>query len=73
MKAFEFPGHMMSDGRLAFPDDVRNALTANRIVRVLLLVDEPEDAGEDEAWSRVAARQLPTQYGKADDIYDRVP
>ena len=73
MKAYEFPVPVTADGHLNLPDNLRRILQAHAVVRILVLVDEPAEMADDEAWPRLGAEQLLARHGDSDDIYDRVP
>lgn len=72
MKVYEFPGKVDSRGNLEVPNDVVELLPDNETVRVIIVVDEPNDTNEDADWSRLAAEQFLKGYADVDAIYDNV-
>ena len=70
MKAYEFPVKVTSDGRLTLPDTLSEFLPRNQVVRVIVLVSEPSDKEESEAWSHLTAEQFFAGYTEDDPIYD---
>lgn len=48
MKAYEFPGKVVSGGKLELPDDLVKLLPDTQTVRVIILVSEPTDADIEE-------------------------
>ena len=41
-------------------------------IRLIALLDEPDDKEYDSDWSRVTAEQFLAGYGDADSIYDTI-
>lgn len=72
MKAYEFPIKVTSEGKLELPDALLKLLPNNQVVRVIILVSEPTDVEEQEAWSRLTAGQILAGYSEADSIYDKI-
>lgn len=72
MKAYEFPVKVTSEGRLELPDALSKLLPSNQIVRVIILVNEPTEGGEQMAWSRLTAEQFLAGYSEADAVYDGI-
>ena len=80
MKAYEFPVRVTEEKKLEFSDDLLNALPANEVVRLILLVDDPEERAtrllqqreDDEVWERLTVDQFLDGYSEADSIYDKV-
>jgi len=72
MKAYEFPTKVTPDGKLELPDKLLKLLSDNQIVRVIILISEPTDIGEQSAWFRLTAEQFFAGYSEADSIYDKV-
>ena len=71
MRVYEFPAKINPKGSLDLPDELAKLLPDDRIVRVIIVVDETTDE-EDAAWSQLAAEQLLAQYDDADEVYDRI-
>lgn len=72
MKAYEFSVKVNPEGHLEFPEALSELLPRDQIVRVIILVHEPTDFEEQEAWSRLTTEQFFAGYSEADAIYDRV-
>lgn len=72
MKVYEFPGKVDSGGNLEVPNDVLELLPDNGTVRVIIVVEEPTDTGENADWSRLGAEQFLKGYADVDAIYDNV-
>jgi hypothetical protein len=72
MRAYEIPVRVSSDGRLELPESLMKLLPANEVVRVIVLVAEPDDTQEQRTWNHLAAEQFLAGYDDADSIYDRV-
>ncbi|MFQ4146784.1 hypothetical protein [Chlorogloeopsis sp. ULAP02] len=71
MKAYEFPAKVTSEGKIELPDTVLHQLSHDQQVKVIILVNEPnEDEEDDKAWHRLAAKQLLKGYSEEDAIYD---
>jgi hypothetical protein len=70
MKAYEFPGRIAQDGNIPLPEAVRSELRAEQVVRVILLVDEPEPSEDEAAWAELSARQFFEGYAQEDAVYD---
>jgi len=72
MKAYEFEARIMPDGKLDIPAAVMKRLPQKQAVRVIILIGEPMDVYEQQAWSRLTAEQFLAGYSEADAIYDRL-
>ncbi len=72
MKAYEFPVKVTHGGTVQLPDTLLNLLPSDRVVRVIILVNEPEDRKEEADWSRLTAEQFLAGYSSADAVYDRI-
>jgi hypothetical protein len=70
MKAYEFPVQISAEGLLEIPAPVGELLPRGEIVRVILLVREPEDLFEQKQWNEFAAREFSAGYAASDSIYD---
>jgi hypothetical protein len=71
VKAYEFPAKVSQDGSVELPEGLVDRLPENHVVRVIILVDEPEDA-DDAAWIRLSLDQFLAGYAEEDAIYDKV-
>jgi hypothetical protein len=72
MKAYELPVKVSSEGKLELPEGLPALLPCGQIVQMIILVPEPTDLEEQEAWSRLTAEQFLAGYNEADAIYDRI-
>jgi len=72
VKAYEFPIKVMPEGTVQLPETLVALLPHGQVVRVIILVSEPEDLEEKAAWSRLATEQFLAGYSAADAIYDRI-
>ncbi|NPV09877.1 MAG: hypothetical protein HPY83_18190 [Anaerolineae bacterium] len=72
MKAFEFPVKVLRGGKIQLPEHVLKQLPGDGVVRVIVLLNEPGDREEGEAWSRLAAQQFLSGYAAADAVYDTI-
>ncbi|MDL1895476.1 hypothetical protein FBQ82_04345 [Anaerolineae bacterium CFX7] len=70
MKAYEFPTKISSEGTLEIPTPVKEILPRGEIVRVILLVQEPEDLYEQKQWATLTAKEFFAGYVESDSIYD---
>lgn len=73
MKAYEFPANVTTEGKIELPDVILQQLANNQQVKVILLVNEPTEAEQEEAaWQRLTAKQLLKGYSEEDAIYDMI-
>ena len=72
MKAYEFQTRVTPDGKLDVPEALSEELQSQRVVRVIVLISEPTDVYEEQAWSRLTAEQFLAGYDDADAVYDRL-
>jgi hypothetical protein len=78
MRAYEFPAKVTATGNLEVPTALLDLLSADQTVRVIVLVEEPSDAGrmsaeeEDAAWERLGDEEFLAGYSEADAVYDRI-
>jgi hypothetical protein len=71
MKAYEIPVEVTEDGKIELPDVLLAWLPRHQRVRIIILVPEPADQGEDSEWSRLAAAQFMEGYSQSDSVYDK--
>ena len=71
MKAYEFPIKVNAEGKLDIPSAITEILPSGQVVRLIILIREPEDVDEQAAWADLAAEQFLAGYSEADAIYDR--
>lgn len=72
MKAYEFLAQPTPEGKLQLPEAISQVLSTNQTIKVILLIDEPEDSSEKIDWSQFTAEQFLAGYSKADAIYDQI-
>jgi len=72
MKAYEFPIKITTEGKLLLPEALLKLLPENQVVRVIILISEPQDLEEQLYWSRLTAEQFFAGYSETDAIYDRI-
>ncbi|PSB26042.1 hypothetical protein [Stenomitos frigidus] len=72
MKAYEFPAHITTDGKLELPDSVLPRSLNNQTVRVIVLIDETDAVAEQQQWQALTATQFLTGYSPVDAIYDEL-
>jgi hypothetical protein len=71
MKAYKFPAHITTDGKLELPDTPLPRSLNNQAVRVIILVNETETlAAESSTWANLTATQFLAGYSAVDAIYD---
>jgi len=71
MKAYELPAKITPEGNLELPEPLRRLLPAGKAARVIILISDPADADEQNAWERLTVDQFGSGYGAADAVYDR--
>jgi hypothetical protein len=72
MKAYEFSCKVTPEGRLELPEALTKLLPVNQVVRVIILLNEPTEREDEEAWARLTAEQFLTGYSAADAVYDAI-
>lgn len=72
MKAYELPVKVTPEGKLELPETLRSLLPRDQVIRLIILIPEPTDSEEQEAWARLAAEQFLGGYSEADSIYDTI-
>jgi bifunctional DNA-binding transcriptional regulator/antitoxin component of YhaV-PrlF toxin-antitoxin module len=72
MKAYELTTKVTSGGEIRLPEQVRQELPAESVVRVIVLIDEPQDPAGGGPWNRLTAEQFLAGYDDADRVYDSV-
>ncbi|NLS77810.1 MAG: hypothetical protein GXY76_11175 [Chloroflexi bacterium] len=70
MRAYELPVKIASEGTIRLPEDLAELLPRDRMLRLIILVDESE-AGERADWAKLAAEQFLAGYAAADAVYDK--
>ncbi|MBE9137492.1 hypothetical protein IQ254_09755 [Nodosilinea sp. LEGE 07088] len=71
MKAYELPATVMANGHLTWPDFQLDPALKDAQVRVIVLVDEAKDIGDDE-WLQAAAQNPAFDFlsDPEEDIYE---
>jgi hypothetical protein len=72
MRAYEFPLKMTPEGKLEVPESLIRQLPQSRAGRVIVLVEDPSETGEDMSWRQVSQEQFLAGYDEKDAIYDTV-
>lgn len=72
MKAYELPTKVIPGGVIQLPDTLAELLPDDQVVRIIILVSEPEDVEEKTDWSRLTAEQFFAGYSAGDAVYDRI-
>ncbi len=72
MRAYEIPAQVTSEGKIELPESLLKHLPREQPVRIIILVNEPIDQSEDDAWNILAAEQFLAGYSEADSIYDKL-
>ncbi|OQX02926.1 MAG: hypothetical protein BWK80_56825 [Desulfobacteraceae bacterium IS3] len=72
MKAYEFPVKVMPGGTIQLPAPLSEQIPKNQHVRVIILVNDPENAEERADWNRLTSEQFLAGYSNADEAYDRI-
>ncbi|MBI4675074.1 MAG: hypothetical protein HY741_25825 [Chloroflexi bacterium] len=70
MKAYEFPIRVSAEGTLELPSLLSELLPHGEVVRVILLVREPEDSYEQKQWAFLTAKEFFAGYAESDSLYD---
>jgi hypothetical protein len=70
MKAYEFPAHITADGKLELPDAALPRSLKSQAVRVIILINETENALEQTAWTDLTTTQFLAGYSSVDAVYD---
>jgi hypothetical protein len=70
MKTLEFDASLNPDQTLTVPPAVADQVPPGRMVRVLLMVAEPD---EEKDWNQLTAMEFFKGYAESDAIYDELP
>jgi hypothetical protein len=71
MKAYEMPLEIDRDGKIELPEAIARQIPPGRKARVIILVPDPADVGEQAVWNCLTAEQFLSGYAEADAVYDR--
>ena len=65
MKAYEYHAEILPDGHLSIPDTLKDKLTGESKIRVMLLLDN-----ENARWRNFTVSEFMKGYSEKDPIYD---
>ena len=65
MKAYEYLAEILPDGHLSIPENLKDKLTGESKIRVMLLLED-----ENTLWNNFAMSQFMEGYSERDAIYD---
>jgi hypothetical protein len=71
MRAYELPVKIGPEGQIDLPKSITRLLPPGKTARVLILVPDPSDVEEQNAWYQLAGEQFVAGYAEADAVYDR--
>jgi len=67
MRAYEYMAELLPDGHLSVPEKIKNILTGESKIRVMLLLED-----EDAAWHNFTVAEFMSGYDAKDAIYDNL-
>jgi hypothetical protein len=67
MKAYEYYAEILPDGHLSIPDKIKNILTGESKIRVMLLLED-----EEAVWRNFTVAEFMSGYNEKDAIYDNL-
>jgi len=67
MKAYEYYAEILPDGHLSIPEKIKEMLTGESKIRVMLLLED-----EETAWRNFAVSEFMSGYDAKDSIYDKL-
>ncbi|MBS4059463.1 MAG: hypothetical protein KG029_03610 [Bacteroidetes bacterium] len=67
MRAYEYMAELLPDGHLSVPEKIKNILTGESKIRVMLLLEDDE-----EAWRNFTVAEFMSRYDEKDAIYDNL-
>lgn len=67
MKAYEYYAEVLPDGHLSVPENLKNKLTTDSKIRVMLLLEDDENI-----WNVHTMSQFLKGYSGKDAIYDKL-
>lgn len=67
MKAYEYYAEVLPDGHLSLPEGLREKISGDAKVRVMVLVED-----EDSSWNNFAMAQFLKGYSEKDALYDNL-
>ncbi|MEW6740096.1 MAG: hypothetical protein ACOYU2_04625 [Nitrospirota bacterium] len=67
MRAYEYMAELLPDGHLSVPEKIKNMLTGESKIRVMLLLED-----EEAAWRNFTVAEFMSGYDEKDAIYDNL-
>ena len=67
MKAYEYYAEIMPDGHLSLPEDLKNKVSRESKIRVMLLLED-----EENEWNDMTISQFLNGYSVGDAVYDKL-
>jgi hypothetical protein len=67
MRAYEYIAELLPDGHLSVPEKIKNMLTGESKIRVMLLLED-----EEAAWRNFTVAEFMSGYDEKDAIYDNL-
>ena len=67
MKAYEYLAEILPDGHLSIPDNLKDKLTGESKILVMLLLED-----EEAAWRNFTVAEFMSGYSAKDVIYDNL-
>ena len=67
MRAYEYMAEILPDGHLSVPEKIKNMLTGESKIRVMLLLED-----EEAAWRNFTVSEFMSSYDAKDVIYDNL-
>ena len=65
MKAFEYYAEILPDGHLSVPEKIKDILTGESKIRVMLLIED-----EETTWRNLTVSEFMSGYSAKDAMYD---
>ena len=67
MRAYEYMAEILPDGHLSVPEKIKDILTGESKIRVMLLLEE-----EETAWRDFTVAEFMSGYSAKDAMYDNL-
>lgn len=67
MRAYEYYAEILPDGHLSIPEKIKNILTGESKIRVMLLLED-----EEASWRNFTVSEFMSGYNAKDAIYDKL-
>jgi len=67
MRAYEYMAEILPDGHLSVPEKIKDILTGESKIRVMLLLED-----EETAWRNFTVAEFMSGYSAKDAIYDNL-